>query len=48
MAEILVYVREADVAAYHAQGWQCWRLTGLHGARSGPLMRTFMALMVLP
>jgi len=29
----IIYVRERDVAAYTAQGWVCWRLTGHHGAR---------------
>lgn len=30
---IIIYIREAEVAAYHAQGWRCWRLLGHHGAR---------------
>jgi hypothetical protein len=29
----IIYARESDVAAYHAQGWICWRLTAHHGAR---------------
>jgi hypothetical protein len=40
---ILIYIREADIEAYTAQGWQCVRLQGHHGARRGSHMRTFMA-----
>ena len=48
MTEVLIYVRESDVDAYTAQGWQCWRLSGLHGARRGTQMRTFLAVIQLP
>ena len=30
---IIFYIRERDVAAYHAQGAICRRLTAHHGAR---------------
>lgn len=45
---ILCYIRESDVAAYYEQGWVVTRMLGLHGARRGPLMRTFMASITLP
>ncbi len=32
---MIIYIYERDVAAYTAQGWVCWRLTGHHGARRG-------------
>ena len=40
---ILIYIRESDVAAYHQQGWLCWRLLGHHGARN-VACRTFIAV----
>lgn len=40
---IIIYITEADVAAYHAQGWHCWRLTAHHGARRGG--KTFIAVL---
>ena len=48
MTEVLVYIRESDVADYPEQGWQCWRLTHHHGARRGAQMRTFLAVIQLP
>lgn len=45
---ILCYIRESDVAAYYDQGWTVTRLSGLHGARRGAQMRTFLAAIDLP
>jgi len=45
-AETIIYARESDVAAYHAQGWVCWRLQGHHGARAQG--RSFICVMVAP
>ena len=42
----IIYIAEKDVAAYHAQGWQCWRLTAHHGARR--MGRNFIAVMENP
>ncbi len=41
---ILIYIRESLVEAYISQGWKCWRLGGHHGARRGPMMKTFLAV----
>lgn len=35
MTGLVIYIREGDVAAYHAQGWLCTRLLGHHGGRPG-------------
>ena len=43
---MIIYIREIDVEAYIAQGWECTRLAGHHGARRGFHMRTFMAVYV--
>jgi hypothetical protein len=31
----ILYIRESQVAEYHAQGWICYRLSAHHGARRG-------------
>lgn len=41
--QICIYIKERDVAAYHAQGWICYRLRGHHGARANG--RNFIAIL---
>ena len=43
MNTVIMFIYEADVAAYHQQGWICSRLRAHHGARR--LGKNFMAVM---